>query len=100
MRGRTQVIIVTGGAGFIGSAITWVLNKRGQNDIIIVDEAILSYEKKQNLAALKYKDYISKEEFIKKIRRKDNISAIIHMGACSDTTQKDEKFLLENNYEY
>ncbi|MBN1406089.1 MAG: NAD-dependent epimerase/dehydratase family protein, partial [Candidatus Omnitrophica bacterium] len=96
------MIIITGAAGFIGSAMCWALNKRGINDIIIVDEAILSHDKKANLTALKYSEYLSKEELIDNLKeaRFKNIKAIIHLGACSNTTETDEKFLKRNNFEY
>ncbi len=97
------MIIVTGAAGFIGSAIVWGLNKQGRHDIIIVDEANLSGEKKENINPLKFDRHLNKDEFIKKIKTldfKNNIEAIIHMGACSDTTETNKEFLMNNNYEY
>ncbi len=95
------MIVVTGGAGFIGSALVWRLNTKGINDIIIVDELGLD-EKWKNLVALNYADFINKYEFIEKI---DNgydfsIEAVIHMGANSSTTEKDADLLLKNNFEY
>ena len=97
------MIVVTGAAGFIGSAICWGLNKNSRSDIIIVDEADLPDEKKHNLNQLKFDTYLGKHEFIRKIKEKKfnaTPEAIIHMGACSDTTETNEKFLLENNFEY
>ena len=104
------MIVVTGGAGFIGSAICWALNKRGQQDIIIVDEAKLPDEKKKNIKSLKFKEYLSKDEFVKKLGQLPNFflskklgscpNFLIHMGACSDTTETDKEFLMQNNYEY
>lgn len=97
------MIIVTGAAGFIGSAILRGLNKKNRYDIVIVDEAELCEEKKQNLKPLQFEYYLDKNEFIKKIKGndfKEKIEAIFHMGACTDTTEMNEKFLTENNYEY
>ncbi|MCK9224963.1 MAG: ADP-glyceromanno-heptose 6-epimerase [Candidatus Muirbacterium halophilum] len=95
--------IVTGGAGFIGSAVVWKLNKLGIKDILIVDYLGES-EKWKNLRALDYIDYIEKDEFLYNIcenpQKFDNIKAIIHMGACSSTTQKNASYLVENNFEY
>jgi ADP-L-glycero-D-manno-heptose 6-epimerase len=95
------MIVVTGGAGFIGSAIAWRLNDLGRNDIIIVDELGLD-EKWKNLVALNYNDFINKNDFIKLIEANTqlDIDAIIHMGANSSTTEKDADHLINNNYEY
>ncbi len=96
------MIVVTGGAGFIGSALTWKLNSRGIEDILIVDKLGTS-EKWRNLVSLKYLDFVEKSEFIEKIESgyyKDSISTILHMGACSSTTETDADYLMENNFHY
>ena len=95
------MIAVTGGAGFIGSAIVWRLNALGEDKIIIVDELGLE-EKWKNLVGLNYYDFINKNEFIKNVEAgKDfNFRAVIHMGANSSTTERDADHLLKNNYEY
>ncbi|QQS36059.1 MAG: ADP-glyceromanno-heptose 6-epimerase [Ignavibacteriales bacterium] len=95
------MIVVTGGAGFIGSAIVWRLNELGNNNIIIVDE-LGKDEKWKNLVGLNFHDFINKNEFIEKINSGlgFKIESIIHMGANSSTTEKDADHLLKNNYEY
>jgi ADP-L-glycero-D-manno-heptose 6-epimerase len=95
------MIIVTGGAGFIGSAIAWRLNSLGHDNIIIVDE-LGKDEKWKNLVGLKYSDFINKDVFIDNIEKGMNVNAecIIHMGANSSTTEKDADSLIKNNYEY
>ncbi|MCD6137875.1 MAG: ADP-glyceromanno-heptose 6-epimerase [Deltaproteobacteria bacterium] len=95
------MIIVTGGAGFIGSAFVWKLNSEGIDDIIIVDKLGAS-EKWRNLVNRHFLDYIHKDKFLKILceNRLSNISAIIHMGACSSTTERDADYLMENNYGY
>ena len=96
------MIIVTGGAGFIGSAIVWKLNQLGKTNIIIVDE-LCKDEKWKNLVGLKYEDFVNKLEFIEQILDDVvpyNIEAIIHMGANSSTTEKDAEHLLDNNFHY
>ena len=95
------MIVVTGGAGFIGSAIAWRLNTLGKNDILIVDELGLD-EKWKNLIGLKFHDFINKYDFIARIEAGSdfNLTAIIHMGANSSTTEKDADHLLNNNYLY
>ena len=93
--------IVTGGAGFIGSAFVAKLNQEGINDIIIVDD-LQSDERWKNLKNLNYIDVIGSRKFLEKIELESflNINYIIHMGACSSTTEKNVDFLLENNFRY
>jgi ADP-L-glycero-D-manno-heptose 6-epimerase len=99
------MIIVTGGAGFIGSALVWRLNQLGVEDIFIVDE-FGKDEKYKNLLNLKFYDLIDKEEFGHIISQNDDflkqnrVDSIFHMGACSATTEQDMRYLLINNYEY
>ncbi len=95
------MILVTGGAGFIGSAIVWRLNQLGNENIIIVDELGLE-EKWKNLVGLKFQDFIQKDDLFDKLNAgvKYKISAIIHMGANSSTTEKDADHLLKNNFQY
>jgi len=94
--------IITGGAGFIGSAICWNLNKQGIFDIIIVDENT-SGTKQQNISELKFTDYLDKDSFLKLINKSAvnyKVDTIYHMGACSSTTENNMEYLIENNVEY
>jgi ADP-L-glycero-D-manno-heptose 6-epimerase len=95
------MIVVTGGAGFIGSAIVWRLNQLGLDNILIVDELGID-DKWKNLTSLKFADYINKWEFLDKLESgfDFDIESIVHMGANSSTTEKDADHLIENNYEY
>ncbi|MDY0082024.1 MAG: ADP-glyceromanno-heptose 6-epimerase [Ignavibacteriaceae bacterium] len=96
------MIVVTGGAGFIGSAIVWKLNQLGKTNIIVVDELGKS-EKWKNLVGLRYEDFVNKLEFIEQILDDVipyNVEAIIHMGANSSTTEKDADHLMDNNFHY
>lgn len=94
------MVIVTGGAGFIGSAFVAKLNQLGEDDILIVDNLNESMKWK-NLVGLQYQDYLHKNKFIEKIIESKeafgDISAVIHMGACSSTTEADADYLFENN---
>ena len=92
-------IIVTGGAGFIGSAIAWRLNQLGHDDILIVDRADET-EKWKNLAPLKFDDYIDADDFIDELNLHKDAATIFHMGACSSTTETDADYMLRNNYQY
>lgn len=96
------MIVVTGGAGFIGSVTVWKLNQLGRNDIVIVDE-LRTGEKWKNLNGLSYADVFHKADFMDMVL--DNlipfkIDSIIHLGACSATTEKDADYLLHNNYKF
>ena len=94
--------IVTGGAGFIGSAVVHKLNREGIRDILIVDNLGKS-EKWRNLAGLQYSDYIHKDDFLQMVMDDSlgrGIKAVVHMGACSSTIETDMDYLLANNYRY
>ena len=96
------MVVITGGAGFIGSVFAWKLNEEGIDDIIIVDH-LDDTEKWNNLVHRKFKDYLSREIFLSYLvenRLPYKIDAIIHLGACSSTTEKDSHYLMENNYRY
>ena len=94
------MIIVTGGAGFIGSNIVRALNERGRDDIVIVDNLGKS-EKYRNLIGLKFFDYIHRDDFLNLIMNDDIIADVIfHDGACSDTMEYDVNYMVKTNYEY
>lgn len=91
--------IVTGGAGFIGSAIVWRLNQLGETDILVVDRLDNS-DKWKNLAPLKFADYLDADAFLENLAQFDKTETILHLGACSSTTERDANFMMRNNYEY
>jgi len=96
------MIVVTGGAGFIGSNIIRALNARGERNILLVDN-LLNGRKMHNIADLDIADYMDKTRFIDKIDSPhffDGIRAVFHQGACSATTEWDGRYIMENNYDY
>ncbi|XBS69935.1 ADP-glyceromanno-heptose 6-epimerase [Acerihabitans sp. KWT182] len=96
------MIVVTGGAGFIGSNIVKSLNNVGYNDILVVDN-LKDGTKFVNLVDLDIADYMDKEDFIASVMAGDDfgdIEAVFHEGACSSTTEWDGKYMMDNNYQY
>jgi ADP-L-glycero-D-manno-heptose 6-epimerase len=95
-------IVVTGGAGLIGSALIWALNRRGIDDILVVDRLDAS-EKWKHLVPLRFADLIDADDFEQRAIDGDdfgNVGTLFHLGACSSTTETDADYLLRNNYEY
>jgi ADP-L-glycero-D-manno-heptose 6-epimerase len=98
----SKTYIITGGAGFIGSALAAHLNRTGIENIVIVDE-LRSGDKWKNLVNLRYADFVHKAEFLRRVqedRLPSDVAAIVHLGACSATTERDADYLMDNNFKY
>jgi ADP-L-glycero-D-manno-heptose 6-epimerase len=94
--------VVTGAAGFIGSNLVKALNARGEKDIIAVDN-LARADKFRNLVDCEIADYIDKDEFLARLVDgdfDDEIAALLHQGACSDTMEIDGRYMMRNNYRY
>ena len=95
-------IVVTGAAGFIGSNLVHALNARGESAIIAVDN-LEHADKFRNIADADIADYLDQEEFLSRLGAgdfDDDLTAILHEGACSDTMESDGRFMMRNNYRY
>ena len=92
-------IVITGGAGFIGSCIVRTLNDAGFDDLYVVDD-IGQTEKWKHLVNKRYLDYFHKDHFLDRLSELSDVEAVIHMGACSSTTETDFDYLYSNNFEY
>lgn len=96
-------ILVTGGAGFIGSALVWELNQRGCSNILISD-FLGEEEKWRNLVPLRFADYIEADDLLTRIEISpelfSDITTIFHLGACSSTTETNAAYLIRNNFEF
>jgi ADP-L-glycero-D-manno-heptose 6-epimerase len=91
--------IVTGGAGFIGSNLVAALNERGVDDVVVVDD-LTDGRKARNLSGLRISDYIDRHEFLARLESFADATVVFHQGACTDTTERDGRYMMATNYEY
>src|SRR4051812_41410647 len=97
------MIVITGGAGFVGSNVVRALNTRGEREILVI-ERLESPDLSANLAGCKIAGCLAAETFRALLRRDDqslrSIRAVLHFGACTTTTNSDVQYMLDNNFEY
>jgi ADP-L-glycero-D-manno-heptose 6-epimerase len=97
-----MLIVVTGAAGFIGANLVRALNARGHGRILAVDN-LARAEKVANLIDLEIEDFVDKDEFLQRLadgEYEDDIGAVLHQGACSDTMENDGRYMMRNNHRY
>jgi ADP-L-glycero-D-manno-heptose 6-epimerase len=98
-----RVIVITGGAGFVGSNLVHALNRMGRSDLLVVDNLVNS-DKYENLVGAELSDYLDKDDFLDILQSRPDVlgdvEAVFHQGACTSTTEPDGRYMMRNNYAY